>query len=91
LIGPKQEEILMGNPHNSRSPEQVAAIQERLQYLADHPGLVQKMQGCRRLDGLRDQPRDTRRRTDGSPKWRYIADYSSPRRDQDSNYGSGLL
>ena len=75
----------------SRSPEQVAAILEQLQYIADHPGLLQKMKGRRPLDGLRDQPRDTRRRTDGSPKRRYIADYTSPRRDQDSNYGSGLL
>jgi hypothetical protein len=75
----------------SRTPEEVAAVLERLRYLADHPGLVQRIRRRRPLDGLKDLPRDSRRRTDGSPKYRYIADYNSPKSDQDSNYGSGLL
>lgn len=81
----------MGTALNPGAPKQPAAILEHLRYLADHPGEVERMHGRRPLDGLRNVPRDTRRRTDGASRDRFVADYSSPSRDQESNYGSGLL
>jgi len=85
------EDTLMKPARRHRTPLEVAAIMDRLQYLADHPGLVERMQGGRALDGLGHYPRDTRRSSDGSSHRRYIADYSSPTRDQEANYASGLL
>ena len=70
-----------------RTPEEIRHIQQRLQWLADHPGAVERMHGHRELDGLRHLPRDSRRPTDPTSGQRFMADYSSPRRDQRVNWG----
>jgi hypothetical protein len=85
------EDTVMEPAQRHRTPREIAAILERLQYLADHPGLVERMNGRRAFDGLRHYPQDTRRPSDASSHRRYIADYSSPTGDQDANYGNGLL
>ena len=70
-----------------RSPEEITRIQAQLQWLADHPGVVERRHGHRELDGLRHLPQDSRRPTDVQSESRYMADYSSPRRDQRVNWG----
>ena len=70
-----------------RSPAEVNRILAQLQELADHPGRVERMHGHRELDGLRHLPQDSRRRTDPKSARRYMADYSSPQRDQETNWG----
>jgi hypothetical protein len=85
------EDTLTEPARRYRTPLEIAAIMDRLQYLADHPGLVERIHEGRAFDGLGHYPRDTRRSSDGAQHRRYIADYSSPTRDQDANYGSGLL
>lgn len=74
-------------PH---SHSEIQRIQARLQWLADHPGVVERMHGHRELDGLRHLPHDSRRPTDPRAVRRYMADYSSPRRDQELNWGALL-
>ena len=75
------------NAKQPRSPEEIARIQAHVQWLADHPGMVERMHGHRELDGLRHLPSDSRRPTDAQGKRRYMADYSSPQRDQRVNWG----
>jgi len=71
-------------------PAEITDMQARLQWLADHPGVVERMHGHRELDGLEHMPQDSRRCTDPRSARRYMADYSSPRRDQAVNWGSLL-
>ena len=54
----------MAAVRSPRSPSEVAAIQARLQDLADHPGRVERMHGRHRLDGLLGPPQDSRRSTE---------------------------
>ena len=70
-----------------RIPEEITGIQARLQWLADHPGIIERMHGHHELDGLRHLPQDSRRRTDARSARRFMADYSSPWRDQEVNWG----
>ena len=51
----------MATTRSPRSPSEVAAIQARLQELADHPGRVERMHGRHELDGLLGLPQDSRR------------------------------
>jgi len=81
----------MTAPRRPRSAQEIADIQARLQLLADNPRLVQRMKGRRELGALSSLPRDSRRPTDASTRGRFVADYSSPRQDQENNYGAGLL
>ena len=75
------------NDDQPRSPEEGTRIQAQLQWLADHPGVVERMHGHRELDGLRHLPSDSRRPTDPTAAGRFMADYGSPRRDQRVNWG----
>jgi len=75
----------------SRRPGEIALIQAQLQVLAEDPGLIQRMNGHRELDGLVHQPRDSRRPTDPRSRARHAADNRSYWRDQSANYASGLL
>jgi hypothetical protein len=70
-----------------RSPEEIAEIQVQLQWLADHPGVVERLHGHHELDGLRHLPQDSRRPTDPTAAGRFMADYGSPSRDQRVNWG----
>ena len=78
------------NRKRPRSPEEIARIQAQLQWLADHPGVLERLHGHRELDGLRHLPQDSRRRTDPTSAGRFMADYGSPSRDQWVNCGSLL-
>ena len=57
----------MATTRSPRSPSEVAAIQARLQELADHPGRVERMHGRHELDGLLGLPLDSRRSTEPAP------------------------
>lgn len=82
----------MGNVHRIHLPSDPAEVVEYLRYLADHPGEVHRLHGRRALDARRqDGPFDRRTPTDPSNRGRDMADYSSPKCDQEANYGSGLL
>jgi hypothetical protein len=81
----------MTTTRRPRSPQEIALIQAQLQHLADNPGIVQRMNGRRELDGLADLPRDSRRPIDPRSGDRYVADNGVYRTDQAANYGSGVL
>ena len=81
----------MATTRSPRSPSEVAAIQARLQELADHPGRVERMHGRHEFDGLLGLPQDSRRSTEPESIARFAADYGSAPEDQSVNYGSGLL
>jgi hypothetical protein len=81
----------MGTTRTLGMPSEPAALMEHLRWLADHPGEVEKLFGRRPSDALKKLPKDSRRQSDGNSRERFIADYSSYARDQDANYGSGLL
>ncbi len=81
----------MARARHPRAAADIAAIQARLQDLADHPGRIERMHGRRELDGLRDLPQDSRALTDPASSQRFAADYSSVAADQAVNYGSGML
>jgi hypothetical protein len=82
----------MGNARGLQLPSDPAELMEYLRYLADHPGEIERQRGRRPLDVLAEEgPFDHRRPTDPRNRGRNMADYSSPKSDQDANYGSGLL
>ena len=81
----------MATTRTPRSPAEVAAIQERLQELADHPGRIERMHGRHELDGILVLPQDSRRPTEPESIARFAADYGPAPEDQSVNYGSGLL
>lgn len=49
------------------------------------------MHGHRELEGLVNQPRDSRRPSDPRSHKRYVADNGTYWQDQSANYASGLL
>ena len=81
----------MATTRTPRSPSEIAAIQARLQELADNPGRVERMHGRHELDGLLGLPHDSRHSTEPESIARFAADYGSAPEDQSVNYGSGLL
>jgi len=81
----------MATTRSPRSPSEIAAIQARLQELADHPGRVERMHGRHELDGLLRLPQDSRRSTEPESVARFAADYGSAPEDQAVNCGSGVL
>jgi hypothetical protein len=81
----------MATTRSPRSPSEVAAIQQRLQELADHPGRIERMHGRYELEGILGLPRDSRRSTEPESIARFAADYGSAPEDQAANYASGLL
>ena len=73
-------------------PSDPAEQLEYLNYLADHPGELYRLTGREPLEVLAEEPPyDSRKPTDPTGKGRYMADYSNPKKDQEDNYGSGLL
>jgi hypothetical protein len=72
-------------------PKDPAEALEYIRWLADHPQERRKLTGKTLAEDMADMPKDSRRPTDPQSKDRFMADYSSPKRDQDDNYGSGLL
>ena len=65
----------MATTRSPRSPSEVAAIQERLQEIADHPGRIERMHGRHELDGILGLPQDSRRSTEPKSIARFAADY----------------
>jgi hypothetical protein len=81
----------MATTRSPRTPAEIAAIQARLQDLADHPGRVERMHGRHELDGILGLPQDSRHPTEPESIARFAADYGSVLEDQAVNYSSGLL
>jgi hypothetical protein len=81
----------MATTRSPFGPAAIAAIQARLQDLADHPGRVERMHRRHEFDGILGLPRDSRRPTEPANSTRFAADYGSPPEDQAANYGSGIL
>ena len=77
-------------PRRPRTPDEVRAILDELQLVADNPQLRRRL-GYGRV-AVTAPYADSRRPTDASDRSRRsMADYRDPSRDRDRNYAAGLL
>ena len=80
----------MTSGNRTRTPREIAAIQEQLQLLADNPQLRDRL-GHGRVSTRAPYADSCRPNDPHDPSQRYVGDYSNPNRDRQRNYATGLL